>query len=465
MQKVILDLLPGGVAPIVYASQYDDGRSIRFMLTEGGPDNQYILNAGDVITCNLTKPDGTETVINVANPGGGEHYVDLVNGADDYDQAGAYLGEIVLTRNTRVIGSANFVLKVEEDAYGGQITTSTATGNPCTFTTDLADALVSLAADIVCGGGNGSPDNPIPIVGYSELNLTRCGANFTDISDNTISGAGYVIGGFPVAINTDNLVLPSGNYVFSFNLTGATYPCACQLIWYRNGVEVGNTVATINASGINAIAFTASGEFDSLVMFCNSSSGGAFTNFNLNIGSTPSDYAPYNGTPFIVQFGQTVYGGVCDKSGRLTITHGYIKLDGTQPINITNWRTKANSTGWIYPYDITNHKVVENIVEPNLISNCLETKTYYSLFNDDISGIGCYSDTQLGLVVRTNDTTLTNATAINNYLSQNPIEVCYELATPIVIDVPSISVSSENGTNNIISDCGGDVSVTYIKKV
>ena len=123
--------------------------------------------------------------------------------------------------------------------------------------------------------------------------ITRCGANFTDISDKIISEAGYVIGGFPVAINADNIVLPAGDYVLSFNDQNVTYPCACQLIWYRHGVEVGNIVETLNASGINIIPFTASDEFDSLVMFCNSASGGAFTNFNLNIGSTPSEYAAY----------------------------------------------------------------------------------------------------------------------------------------------------------------------------
>ena len=213
MQKVILDLLPGGVAPIVYASQYDDGRSIRFMLTEGGPDSQYSLHANDVITCNLTKPDGTETVVNVANPGGGEHYVDLVNGADDYDQAGAYLGEIVLTRNARVIGSANFVLKVEEDAYGGQITTLTATGNPCTFTTDLADALVSLTADIICGGGGGTPSTPIPLVGHSELNLTRCGVNLFD-EDLLLNATGWSKSG-------DYYVGSVGQLYTVFGVTGA----------------------------------------------------------------------------------------------------------------------------------------------------------------------------------------------------------------------------------------------------
>ena len=343
MQKVILDLLPGGVAPIVYASQYDDGRSIRFMLTEGGPDSQYSLNAGDVITCNLTKPDGTETVINVANPGGGEHYVDLVNGADDYDQAGAYLGEIVLTRNARVIGSANFVLKVEEDAYGGQITTLTATGNPCTFTTDLADALVSLTADIVCGGGGGTPATPIPLVPHSALNL--------DV----------------------------------------------------------------------------------------------------------------NGDRFTVSFGQTVYGGVYDKSGRLTIEPiNKVTLTGTE--NWSVFQSGSNSTAFY----ISGFKNDVRNTEYQYCSHFVYNQYAYQADAHENTFIQGNSG---NLIIQVSNSLAPTVEDFKTWLATQyangtPVEYTYNsTATPIVIDVPSISVFAEKGVNNIVSDCLGDVSVTYIKKV
>jgi hypothetical protein len=117
----------------------------------------------------------------------------------------------------------------------------------------------------------------------------------------------------------------------------------------------------------------------------------------LELGSTPSAYEPYNGQTFTVAFGQTVYGGVYDKSGRLMVTYGYIASYNGEPIN----------EPWI-------------------------------------SSIDEY---------------------VPNTLPSTGAEVAYELATPIVIDVPSISVFAENGVNNIVSDCLGDVSVTYIKKV
>ena len=146
MQQVNLNLVPGGVNPIVYASQNDDKRTIRFELVSGSDNDVYILNGNETITAKITKPDGTAITIPITNPGSGKHYVDLVNGASDYDQDGVYVGEVSLVRNAWIIGTGNFVLKVEADAYDAGVKILTASGNPASFNTDLADIL----ADCVC---------------------------------------------------------------------------------------------------------------------------------------------------------------------------------------------------------------------------------------------------------------------------------------------------------------------------
>lgn len=464
MQKVILDLLPGGVAPIVYASQYDDRRSIRFMLTEGGPDSQYSLNASDVITCNLTKPDGTETVIAVANPGGGEHYVDLVNGADDYDQAGAYLGEMVLTRNTRVIGSANFVLKVEEDAYGGQITTLTATGNPCTFETDLADALVSLTANIVCGGGSGTPSTPIPLVGHSELNLTRCGVNLFDNS-NFPSGYGSIVATY----NADGTVklngtasgneyfsvpinLPNNNYVMSVGNTSANANVHVSFVNHNNEFYGDNDLSTTSK------VVNISGDISAIVFYV--LSGTTLTDFTikpmLEVGTTPSAYEPYNGTLFTVAFGQTVYGGVYDaNAGKVTIIHSIYDLGDV------NWYREQ--AGGYYRFRASGYAPIPDAkttggADESIICSCFVESPLPSSYNTLDNAICIYN----GMPIVRCDA-YTDAADFKTAMAGQ--KVTFTLATPIVIDVPSISVFAENGVNNIVSDCIGDVDVTYIKKV
>lgn len=445
MQTVTLNLTPGSVAPVVYASQNDDGRAIRFMLVDGDINNSYSLNGLETITANLTKPDGTETTIAITNPGSGKNYVDLVNGASDYDQAGVYLGEIVLTRNATVLGTGNFVLEVEADAYGSEVEVRSASGIIASFNTALSEPLVSLKCNFLCSGGNGTPSTPIPLVPLTELNVTRTGVNFTDIADNIISGAGYVIGGFPVAINADNVVLPSGNYVFSFDVQNATYPCACQLIWYRNGVEVGNTVESISASGIILIAFTSSGEFDSFAMFCNSSSGGEFTNFNLNIGSTPSAYEPYNGQTITLDLDGTRYGGYVDvNNGKLVVTHT------TADEDVFTYYDGQTSPGGLHWVSAT----VDNVQNGNAICSMLEVKN-----TDDgwISNTPCMTMENGRLIIYTDRTDLAE---FKTYY--DGLQIAYELATPIEVDITPAFLSAIQGQNNVFHDGNGTVELEYL---
>lgn len=332
-----------------------------------------------------------------------------------------------------------------------------ASGNPCNFETGIADALVSLKASILASGGGGTPSTPIPIVGHSELNLVRCGKNFTDISDNTISGAGYVIGGFPVAINADNIVLSGGNYVFSFDVQNATYPCACQLIWYRNGVEVGNTVETISASGINSIAFTASGDFDSFVMFCNSSSGGAFTNFNLNIGSTATSYAPYNGQTFTIDLGGTRYGGYVDAvRGKLVVTFGYANvtdLDFT-PSTPASHVFRTDSIGAVVDAPTTNDDTT------TAISSHFSAMDFSSISGSD-NGNFAIAGQNYAFIGRLVFIDHRYSTIEDFIAGNNTTQIVYPLATPIEIDVSAISVEAVSGVNNIVSNGGGDIEVEY----
>ena len=149
MQKVNLDLVPEGVNPIVYASQNDDQRTIRFELVVSSFGGYWSLNGSETITAKITKPDGTAITIPITNPGSGKHYVDLVNSASDYDQDGVYLGEIsFLSYSTDVIGTGNFVLKAETDPYDGKVQRKFVIDNPASFTTSLSDVLLTCRCKI-----------------------------------------------------------------------------------------------------------------------------------------------------------------------------------------------------------------------------------------------------------------------------------------------------------------------------
>ena len=161
MQKVNLDLVPEGVNPIVYASQNDDQRTIRFELVVSSFGGYWSLNGSETITAKITKPDGTAITIPITNPGSGKHYVDLVNSASDYDQDGVYLGEIsFLSYSTDVIGTGNFVLKAETDPYDGKVQRKFVIDNPASFTTSLSDVLLTCRCKIDDANGIDNIDYP-----------------------------------------------------------------------------------------------------------------------------------------------------------------------------------------------------------------------------------------------------------------------------------------------------------------
>lgn len=349
MQIVNINLVPSGVNPIVYASQHDNGRVVRFHLMNNS--SEWNLDPSDTIRADITRPDGTEISIPMTN--NATPYSDLTISYDDLDQEGVYVGEVVITdQYNNVTGSLNFILKVEADPYGDDVTTETASGNPCTFETNLADTLVSLKAAILASGGGGTPSTPIPIVGHSEINL--------DV----------------------------------------------------------------------------------------------------------------NGDTFTVAFGQTVYGGELDvTTGVLTVSHAKIILDGTQTINANAYDGTANNA--VARFVLTDEATTGTGAEvPNALCSSLTVVNRgeagsFAGWKNDAGKINTFTIHENGkyVAIAISEPSVTNNTTLNTWLSNNPITIVYPLATPIEIDVSELSVEAVSGVNNIVSDCGGDVEVTYIKRV
>ena len=76
-----------------------------------------------------------------------------------------------------------------EEAIEGILPVDTAGPSAiASFTTGLALPLVDCKVGITATGGNGTPDNPIPIVGYSEANITANGNVITIAFGQTVYG-------------------------------------------------------------------------------------------------------------------------------------------------------------------------------------------------------------------------------------------------------------------------------------
>lgn len=146
MEQITIDFLPAGATAVCHASQFDAGRVIRMNLKNGGA--VYTLSGSEIIKAKITRPDGTSIEENIENTA--SSYVDLVTSAGTCDVSGTNKGELVIEKDGATIGSKNFRMEVEEDAYGGAggVVVESASGAIASFETDIEDELVELKAKI-----------------------------------------------------------------------------------------------------------------------------------------------------------------------------------------------------------------------------------------------------------------------------------------------------------------------------
>ena len=315
-----------------------------------------------------------------------------------------------------------------------------ASGNPCNFETNIADTLVSLKASITASGGNGTPSTPIPIVGHSELNLVRCGKNLLDydFSDAT-SGAKYV-----------QFKVPNGTYTMS---TSAPLVEGAAILFFLNGYQTSGVSTGTNgvSSGIPRTVTVVDNYFTVAYRYIGTPAVyPADFNTQIELGSTATPYAPYNGQTFTVQFGQTVYGGVYTADGKLndsgylkdTFTYGETALIAINQYGIANFGIVIST-----PFDFSK----------GAIANCLE-RQYTS--GADTRTEGFFINASNELYVRLDST---RASTVDEFLAwaNANLKILFTRTTPIEIDVSELSVDTIVGVNNITSDCGGDVEVEY----
>ena len=113
-QKIKLNLIPGGIPPIVHVSQYDVGRPLAFEIYDGISAAE--IEEGTVIDIRATKPDGTgfEYACTWSN-----NIASIATQAQMTVLAGQIECELHLVKESQEIGTANFILEVEPSALRG----------------------------------------------------------------------------------------------------------------------------------------------------------------------------------------------------------------------------------------------------------------------------------------------------------------------------------------------------------
>lgn len=196
-----------------------------------------------------------------------------------------------------------------KNAISDLMPVDTASGAIAAFETNMADVLQEVKCEINATGGNGTPDNPNPINGYSSANITRCGVNlfegnYPDI-DNTVRYIHIKTGNGTLTLSS-NCPIVEGAAILFF-LEGNVSSGASTV---RNGVSEGISRTVTTTDGYVTIGYRAYGT---------PTVSPADYNTQLEFGSQATTYHAYTGNTYTIAFGQTVYGGVLD------VTRGKLK--------------------------------------------------------------------------------------------------------------------------------------------
>ena len=351
--------------------------------------------------------------------------------------------------------------------------TETVSGSIASFT-DGADGvpLKDLVVNIQPkqASGTPSPDNVLPISGWTEANITRCEKNLWDaeaiVASSNHPSFVYISDGYlkfkTGDINYTNLNWKSLNYpaplMFSGTVknfaTGTNNVRICAN--YSDGTYTQYVIANGMAENVTADFSLSIGTPGKTI----TSITGAWTNeleagfdlanTQLELGSVATEFEPYMGNVYNVSFGSagTVYGGTLDvTSGMLTVTHGFVDLGSK------DWSPDGGSVFRLVS-NINAKNVAPNVV-PSFVCSAYKTVSQANVSEDkSISGLNW------GYGVRVKDTTYgTDAAAFKTGVSG--VMLAYELNTYTSYQLTPTEVKTLLGNNNIWSDTGSVSSCEY----
>ena len=199
----------------------------------------------------------------------------------------------------------------------------TETGNPITCNPVEGYPLgVTITMEpIQAGSGDPSPDNVRPITGRDGVQVTRCGKNLLNLETQTFTRNKEVL--------LDDEI-PPGSYTLSANVQTNSGSASCLV----NFLDSQNAlVASIYmpVSDTSQWRFTLSRKVKVLSVFAAQNNAEAIghqatlSNIQLELGSTPTAYEPYQGSTTTLTLPETIYGGTVDAvTGVGSKTWGYI---------------------------------------------------------------------------------------------------------------------------------------------
>ena len=338
------------------------------------------------------------------------------------------------------------------------------------FTGDGRD-LVRLVVGIEpvqSGSGDPSPDNVRPISGWTEAKVTRTGKNLVKVScisstanqvtytnngDGTVTvdGTASAFAGKALSrSDSDRLYLKAGTtYYLSGGGNGVNF------YLYKTGVGVLKTDVG------NGASYTPSVDEDDVTPYLSVSGGVSIDHLvvkpMLEVGSSASDWDVFNGNTYTIDLDGTRYGGTLDvTTGKLTVDRGMVDL-GT-----VNWSKSSGTYGGFYA---TNQFYYRWASDTKMLCSRYKfdgVRSQSSYFGAN-GTLTCYfGNISPTFEIYIKDESLVDKTASEFKTEMSGVQLCYELITPIEVDLTPTQITTLSGVNNIWADTGDIILLEYM---
>ena len=359
--------------------------------------------------------------------------------------------------------------------------TDTASGAVASFSDGANVPVKSLIVNInpvQDGSGDPSPDNVRPISGWSEVNVKRTGKNLFNANDWDHSGVTpsdrfVVVSDNSIQITSVGYMERVNNYVFSKAMpktfsfktrtitTSDNSPSFMVSCHKEDGTLVSLKRISLGTSVGNEQEFTINIPSDIVSLHFGSwSYTGTVLLYDMQMEFTDATaYEPYKGESLNIPLGQTVYGGKIDVTkGELVIDRVIVDL-GTLNYRYNIGNSHAFDTNvTLTPSPKNNNCICSNYKNlPSPTASGIASNDKFAAINVKDDGTQFTGNYVKGVLI-VKDTTYSDVAAFKTAMSG--VQLCYELATPITVQLTPHEIRSLLGDNNVWAD-SGDSEVEY----
>lgn len=360
MQTIKLNLIPQGVNPTCYSSQYDTGRVIRVLLFEGV--TPYTLSNSESVSLSVRKPDNTLVTTSVTNTEA--EYVDIVTTEQMTAVTGVNICELKISEGSKVIGSLNFNMQVELDPTAHGIPSGSALDN----LQEQVDTCVENSLERLYDGSSVSFDSEPTASHNAPYTVTSAGiktaldtkANSSDLNNyynkTQVDNALANLTASDIGYDNTNTGLTSDK------VQGAIDEVLAQVPLNATGLSYSNTQSGLQSNNVQGAIDELAGESTDVSYTSNQNSGNKIGDITID-GVTTSLYT-----------GEISSVGTLDDLNDVTITtptNGEILV-----YNNGVWENQANpasTTNFAPDYDDTaTYNTNDKVIYQGLLYVCLE---------------------------------------------------------------------------------------------